>query len=146
MSQTPPDQHTDGLIESCDIEIRVRYAESDQMGVLHHSRYWVYFEMGRTELLRQQGVAYRDCEAAGVYFVVAKCSARFLAPARYDEVLVLTTHLKKMGAARIDHDYQLKRASDGQLLATGETTLACVNRQGQIIPIPDNISEPGHPG
>jgi len=128
-------------VESSDLEIRVRYAESDQMGVLHHSRYWVYFEMGRTELLRQQGVAYRDCEASGVYFVVAKCSARFLHPARYDEVVVLTTRLKKMGAARIDHEYELKRKADGKPLATAETTLACVNRDGQIIPIPDNISK-----
>ena len=129
-------------VESCDIEIRVRYAESDQMGVLHHSRYWVYFEMGRTELLRQQGVAYRDCEAAGVFFVVAKCSARFLAPARYDEVLMLTTRLEKMGVARIDHDYELKQKASGQLLATAKTTLACVNREGQIIPIPGFISKP----
>jgi acyl-CoA thioester hydrolase len=126
-------------IDSCDIEIRVRYAEADAMGVLHHSRYWVYFEMGRTELLRRQGVAYSDCEKAGVFFVVAKCSARFLAPARYDNVLTLTTRIARTGAARIDHAYELKRASDGKLLATAETTLACVNRDGQIIPIPDLV-------
>jgi acyl-CoA thioester hydrolase len=124
-------------IDSCDIEIRVRYAEADAMGVLHHSRYWVYFEMGRTELLRRQGVAYLDCEKAGIFFVVAKCSAKFLAPARYDDVLVLTTRIARTGAARIDHAYELKRASDGRLLATAETTLACVDRDGQIIPIPD---------
>ena len=127
-------------IDSCDIEIRVRYPEADQMGVLHHSRYWVYFEMGRTELLRKQGVSYRDCEAAGVYFVVARCSAKFLAPARYDEVLTLTTRIVRMGAAKIDHAYELKRKSDGQLLATAETTLACVTREGQIIPIPQTVS------
>ena len=124
---------------SCDIEIRVRYAEVDRMGVLHHSRYWVYFEMGRTELLRQAGMSYRDLEEAGVYFVVAKCSAKFQAPARYDEVLTLSTRIVKMGAARIDHAYELKRAGDGALLATAETTIACVDLQGQIIPIPDTV-------
>lgn len=127
-------------IDCCDIEIRARYAEVDQMGTLHHSRYWVYFEMGRTELLRKQGVVYRHCEQAGVFFVVAKCSARFSTPVRYDEQLVLTTRVAKMGVARIDHTYQLKRKSDGLLLATAETTLACVDRGGQIIQIPQFIS------
>ncbi len=125
---------------SVDIEIRVRYPEVDQMGVLHHSRYWVYFEMGRTELLRAAGVTYADCEKAGVFFVVAKCSAKFMAPARYDDLLVLTTRITKMGAARIDHAYELKRKSDGALLATAETTIASVSREGRIIPIPDFIS------
>jgi acyl-CoA thioester hydrolase len=119
------------------VEIRVRYAEVDRMGVLHHSRYWVFFEMGRTELLRQAGMAYRDLEEAGVFFVVAKCSAAFHAPARYDELLVLATRIERMGAARIDHAYELKRKSDGTLLATAQTTIACVDRAGNIIPIPE---------
>ena len=131
---------TDGAkLPSCNLTVRVRYAEVDQMGVLHHSRFWVYFEMGRTELLRQSGVTYADLEKAGVFFVVAKCSARYLAPARYDDELVLTTRITKMGIARIDHAYELKRASDGMLLATAETTIACVDRQGQIAAMPENI-------
>ncbi|MFB3893436.1 MAG: acyl-CoA thioesterase [Phycisphaerae bacterium] len=125
-----------------DIEIRVRYCEVDQMGALHHSRYWVYFEMGRTELLRSQGIAYADLEKAGTFFVVAKCAAKFMAAARYDDVLVLTTRITRMGAARIDHTYELKRKADGQLLATAETTLACVDRQGKIIAIPDFVRGP----
>jgi acyl-CoA thioester hydrolase len=127
---------------SCEIEIRVRYAEVDAMGVLHHSRFWVYFEMGRTELLRQAGVAYRDLEEKGVFFVVAKCSARYLAAARYDDVLTLSTRIPRMGAARIDHAYELKRKADGVLLATAETTIACVDRAGQIIAIPDFLRLP----
>jgi len=125
-----------------DIEVRVRYAEVDAMGVLHHSRYWVFFEMGRTELLRRAGVSYRDLEARGVFFVVAKCAARFLAPARYDDELVLSTRITRMGAARIDHAYELKRKADGVLVATAETTIACVDRTGQIIAIPDFIRLP----
>ena len=124
---------------ACDVEIRVRYAEVDAMGALHHSRYWVYFEMGRTELLRQAGVAYRDLEAEGVFFVVARCSAKFHAPARYDDLLVLTTRVTQMGQVKIDHQYELRRKSDGVLLATAETTLACVDKSGQVIPIPESV-------
>ena len=94
--------------------------------------------MGRTELLRRGGVRYADLEKAGVFFVVAKCSARYLAPARYDDELTLTTRITRTGAARIDHAYELRRA-DGLLLATAETTIACVDRQGQIIAIPEFI-------
>jgi acyl-CoA thioester hydrolase len=127
---------------ACRIEFRVRYAEVDQMGAVHHSRYWVYFEMGRTELLRQQGVAYADLEREGVFFVVAKCSAKFLAPARYDDLLALTTRIVRMGAARIDHEYELHRVANGQLLCTAQTTLACLDRAGRIAAIPDSIRGP----
>lgn len=130
-------------LTACDIDIRVRYPEADQMGVLHHSRYWVYFEMGRVELLRARGISYADLEREGVFFVVAKCSARFQAPARYDEVLQLTTRIVRVGAARIDHVYELKRKSDSALLCTAETTIACVDRDGRISPIPESIAGKG---
>lgn len=123
----------------CDLEIRVRYAEVDRMGYLHHSRYAVYFEMGRTELLRQAGVTYCDLEDVGVLFVVAKLSVRFRRPARYDEVLALTTRISRMTTARIDHVYKLKRKETGELLAEAETTLACVNPAGEVIPIPEFV-------
>jgi len=127
------------MIESCEIDIRVRYPEVDRSGALHHSRYWIYYEMGRTELLRAQGIDYRDIEREGVFFVMAKCSAKFLAPARYDDILKLSTRITRTGRARIDHAYELKRKSDGLLLATAETTLACVDRDGKVIPIPDGV-------
>jgi acyl-CoA thioester hydrolase len=129
-------------IRETDIEFRVRYAEVDRMGAVHHSRYWVYFEMGRTELLRAQGIAYRDLEEAGVLFVVTKCSAKFRRPARYDDTLRLRTRIVKMGAARIDHAYELYRLPEETLLATAETTLACVSPEGEIIPIPDSMQLP----
>ncbi|MBT3201497.1 MAG: acyl-CoA thioesterase [Phycisphaerales bacterium] len=127
------------MIESCQTEIRVRYPEADRSGAVHHSRYWVYFEMGRTELLRAQGVDYRDLEDQGVLFVVAKCSAKYRAPARYDDILTLSTRITRTGRARIDHAYELNRKSDGILIATAETTLACINTSGQIIAIPDCV-------
>jgi len=127
------------MTQSCETEIRVRYPEADRSGAVHHSRYWVYFEIGRTELLRAQGVDYRDLEDQGVLFVMAKCSARYLAAARYDDVLTLSTRITRTGRARIDHAYELKRRSDGLLIATAETTLACVDTAGKIIPIPDIV-------
>jgi len=131
----------DNSRQSCEIEIRVRYAETDAMGALHHSRHWVYFEAGRTELLRAQGIAYRDLESDGVFFVVAKCAAKYIAPARYDDLLKLTTSVAKVGAARIDHTYELCRADNGVLLATAQTTLACVDRDGRVIPMPSYVRQ-----
>jgi acyl-CoA thioester hydrolase len=127
--------------ESGEIEIRVRYPEADQMGVLHHSRYWIYFEMGRTELLRATGLTYRDIEASGVFLVLSKCSCKYIASAFYDDVLTLKTTITKMGAARIDHAYELRRKDDGTLIATAETTLACVDRDGKVQPLPDSIRQ-----
>jgi acyl-CoA thioester hydrolase len=123
---------------SCEIEIRVRYAECDPMGYLHHAKYFEYFEMGRTELLRETGVRYRDLEARGVLFVVAKLECRFRRPARYDDTLKLETRITRQTRARIDHEYKLYR--DGVLLSEATSTLACVDRQGQIIPIPDELA------
>lgn len=131
------------VISSCEVEIRVRYAEVDQMGALHHSRYWVYFEQGRTELFRMQGAPYRQCEERGIFFVVARCSARYRAPSRYDDVLVLKTSVAKMGRSRIDHAYELTRKSDGRLIATAETTLACVDRSNRVVSIPDFVRNAG---
>jgi len=123
----------------CEIEIRVRYAECDPMGYLHHAKYFEYFEMGRTELLRLAGVRYRDLEERGVLFVVAKVECRFRRPARYDDALRLKTQIVRQTRARIDHEYKLFR--DGLLLCEAASTLACVDRQGQIIPIPEELGE-----
>lgn len=122
---------------ACEIEIRVRYAECDPMGYLHHAKYFEYFEMGRTELLRAAGFRYRDLEERGVLFVVAKLGCRFRRPARYDDVLRLETRIARQTRARIDHEYRLFR--DDLLLCEAESTLACVDRKGQIIPIPDEL-------
>ena len=118
-----------------EIEIRVRYAETDQMGFLHHSQFLVYFEMGRTELLRSRGLVYRDLEAQGFLLVIVRAACRYHRPARYDDLLQLRTTVARVTAARIDHRYELFR--DGQLLAEGETTLACVDRAGSLQRIPD---------
>jgi acyl-CoA thioester hydrolase len=128
---------SDARPTSCEIALRVRYAESDPMGYLHHSKYFEYFEMGRTELLRLAGFRYRDLEARGGLFAVAKLECRFKAPAYYDDELVLTTTIERMTRARIDHAYVLRR--DGTALCEARSTLACIDREGKLIPIPDEI-------
>lgn len=121
----------------CEIGLRVRYAEADPMGYLHHSKFFEYFEIGRTELLRLAGFRYRDLEDRGVLFAVAKIECRFKAPARYDDELVLKTRIERMTRARIDHVYTLSR--DGTVLAEANSTLACIGRDGRLQPIPDQI-------
>ncbi len=132
MSTAPP--------TSCRIAIRVRYAECDPMGYLHHSKYFEYFEMARTELLRKAGFRYRDLEERGILFVVAKVECRFRKPARYDDELSLEVSISRQTRARIDHAYRLFR--DDALLCEASTVLACVNRNGEVIPIPDEMAPP----
>ena len=119
------------------LKIRVRYPEVDGMGYLHHSRYLQYFEMGRVELLRSLGHAYADLEKAGVLFVVVKAEVNYKAPARYDDELTLVTRVAKRTHVRIDHTYELRR--DNTLLAEGKTVIACVDRTGQLIQMPDYL-------
>ncbi len=125
---------------SGEIAIRVRYAETDRMGLLHHANYLVYFEQGRTELLRSQGLAYRDLEDQGYLLVLTKAEVRYRRPARYDDLLTVRTTVVKTTAVRIDHRYELLR--DGLLLAEGTTTLACVDREGRPQALPDYLRLP----
>jgi acyl-CoA thioester hydrolase len=120
------------------ITFRVRYAECDPMGVAHHSAYAPWLEMGRTELLRASsaGVDYRRLEEQGVFLAVVRLTIRYKRPARYDDVLELRTTVTSIGHVKIDHAYELVRASDGVLLATGETTLACLDADGRPRELP----------
>lgn len=124
-------------IQSCDVEIRVRYAETDAFGYLHHAQYLVYFELGRTELLRANGVRYRDMEERGLFYVVARIDCRFRSPARYDDLLTLTTRTERLTRVRVDHSYKLKR--DGELLAEANSTLVLVDRNGKPAALPDDL-------
>jgi acyl-CoA thioester hydrolase len=124
---------------SGEITIRVRYAETDRMGLLHHANYLVYFEQGRTELLRSLGLVYKDIEDQGYLLVLTRVEIRYRRPARYDDLLTLRTTVLRTTAVRIDHGYKLFR--DGTLLAEGSTTLACVNREGRVQPLPSVLAE-----
>jgi len=124
-------------IQSHTITIVPRYSETDQGGVVHHSVYPVWFEMGRTELLRVNNVAYKDLEEAGVFFVVAELCIKYRRPAKYDEKLQLETSCSKVSASRVEHIYKLTRSSDGVILAEGSSVLACVNAHGKICRVPN---------
>ena len=103
--------------------IRVRYAETDQMGVVYHSNYFIWFEVGRVDLLRQLGFSYREMEQEdGCYIAVVDARCRFKAPARSDDEIVIRTHLKNVRESLIHFAYEAVRESDGTLLAEGETT------------------------
>jgi acyl-CoA thioester hydrolase len=119
------------MIRELDVEIRVRYQETDAMGFLHHANYFTYFEIGRTELLRANG---RD-EEDGLFMVVVKIGSTYKLPARYDDVLTLRTSLARITAAKIEHTYQVFRGED--LLTEGFSTLACVDRQGRVQRVPE---------
>ncbi len=124
-------------LHTISVPVRVRYPECDPMNVAHHSVYPVWLEIARTELLRAQGDAYRDLEAEGVFFVVAKLSLRYRRPAIYDdELTIIATALPTVGV-KLEHHYEVRRG--GELLATAETTLACVDRAGKLRPVPESL-------
>ncbi len=124
-------------ISSHTIQIRVRYAEVDAMGYLHHAHYFPYFELGRTELLRANGVRYKDFEARGLFYVVARLECRYRAPAHYDDLLTLTTTTERLTPVRVDHSYRLM--CDARLLAEAHSTLVLVGRDGRPTMLPDDL-------
>jgi acyl-CoA thioester hydrolase len=117
-----------------EIQLRVRYAETDRMGLLHHANYLIYFEQSRTELLRAGGRTYKDLEDQGFFLVVAKLEVKYKLPAHYDDVLTIRTTVTRTTPIRIEHKYEVLRA--GTLLAEGFTTLACVGRDGKLREMP----------
>src|SRR5690349_15784041 len=118
-----------------EIELRVRYSECDPMNVAHHAAYPVWMEIARTELLRLRGIAYRELETRGVFFVVARLSIRYRKPARYDDVLQVVVRGLPSAGVKVDHEYEIRRGKE--LIATAETTLVCVDREGKLRPIPE---------
>ena len=125
------------MLKQHEIEIRVRYQETDPMGFLHHANYFTYFEIGRTELFRAGGGDYRRMEEEGLLVVVVKAECRYRRPARYDDLLKLRTTVTRITAAKIEHEYQLFRGAE--LLAVGHVTLAVVDRGGVVQPIPESM-------
>src|SRR4051794_38034094 len=119
--------------------IRVRYAETDRMGLLHHANYLVYFEQARTELLRAVGATYKDMEDQGFFLVLTRVEVRYKAPAHYDDVLTIRTTVERITYVRIDHRYEVMRGEE--LIAEGSSTLACVGRDGRPQALPDFLQK-----
>lgn len=119
--------------------VRVRYAETDQMGIAWHGEYLAWFEVGRTDLLRGCGCTYRELEAQGLRLPVIEVEARFLRPALYDDVLEIRTRLTDLGGARVSFAYEVRREGTDGPLATGSTSHAAIDLDGRPRRIPDDL-------
>ena len=120
--------------------IRVRYAETDQMGIVYHSNHFIWFEVGRVELLRQLGFTYKEMEKEDdCHIAVVDARCRYKAPARYDDEIIVRTHLRNVRESMIHFGYQLVRASDGQVLAEGETMHMILDAKMKASSLPPNI-------
>lgn len=118
--------------------LRVRYAETDQMGVVYHSNHFVWFEVGRVELLRQLGFSYRDMENKdGRFIAVAEAKCRYRAPVRYDEEVVVRTEMLNVRDSVVHFGYELRRIEDDTLLAEGETTHIVTDVDMKIAALPE---------
>jgi acyl-CoA thioester hydrolase len=111
---------------------RVIYGDTDQMGVAYYANYLRWFEMARTEFLRQIGIPYSSVEAAGLFFPVTEVSCRYHKPARFDDEIIVETALTALGRATLDFSYKITRKNDSQLLAEGWTRHACVDGRGKV--------------
>ncbi|HKW17218.1 MAG TPA: thioesterase family protein [Terriglobales bacterium] len=122
---------------TCEVRLRVRYAETDQMGVVYHANHFIWFEVGRVEFLRQLGVSYREMEASEKCFIaVVDARCRYKAPARYDDEVIVCTHLKNVRESLVHFGYELLRAKDRALLAEGETTHVVTDAEMKRTAIP----------
>jgi acyl-CoA thioester hydrolase len=138
MSQSPSADQSVVPVDSIEIQVRVRYAECDPMGVAHHSVYPIWMEIARTDMLRRGGLTYREMEARGIGFVVARMSLRYRKPARYDDELRIRCASLPCAGVKIDHEYEIFRGSE--LLTSAQTTLVCVDlKTGRPQPIPAGI-------
>lgn len=121
-------------------EIRVRYAESDQMGVAYHANYLVWCEVGRTDLIRQLGMTYAEMERRGVMLAVADAQLRYHASARYDDLVRIVTRLIGVRSRMVTFAYDLRRVTpdgrDGDRLARASTTLVSIDREGKPTALP----------
>jgi len=119
--------------------VRVRYAETDRMGVVYHANYLVWFEIGRTEFCRARGFAYRDMEENDhAYLVVAESYCRYKAPAYYDDDLLVRTHVTELRRRSVRFGYEIVRLSDAQVIAEGETGHVVTDPNGRVISLPES--------
>jgi acyl-CoA thioester hydrolase len=127
--------------DAVETSLRVRYAETDAMGIVYHTNYIVWFEVGRGEFLRQTGGDYREFEKQGIYLPVTELDARFIAPARYDDVVVVRTSVAQIRSRSVTMYYEVLMQDTGQLLVTGHTKHLCVDREGRMRRFPPELVE-----
>jgi acyl-CoA thioester hydrolase len=120
-------------------QVRVRYAETDQMGIAHHAEYFAWFEVGRTDLLRGRGLTYRELEQDGVRLPVIETHAQFRRPAYYDDLLEIRTRLVAISGARVSFEYEVLRSGSPDVLAVGSTSHAAVGQDGRPRRLPPEL-------
>lgn len=127
---------------AAETRLRVRYAETDQMGVVYHSNFVIWMEVGRVELLRSLGFTYREMEQDGYHLPVAEVKCRYKAPAKYDDVIRIRTKIVNLRGYLIHFFYEILRDEDGTLLAEGESVHIVVGPDMQKSPLPEKYMEP----
>jgi acyl-CoA thioester hydrolase len=137
MSETPPANARRSVCPT----VRVRYAETDQMGVVYYSNYLVWFEIGRTEWLRVTGWTYREMEAQGLALPVVEAHCEYRQGARYDDDLEIRTTGRLVSGVRMAFDYEIVRRFDGAVLAVGHTIHATIDRAGRPVRLPGRVKE-----
>lgn len=122
-------------------EVRVRYAETDQMGVVYHAEYLVWCEVGRTDFIRALGLPYAELERRGTALAVAEATIRYHSPARYDDRVHVETRLVDVRSRAITFDYLIRNADSGERLATARTVLVSLDPSGKLTPMPTEIRD-----
>ncbi len=128
-----------GPLTQATLQFRVTYRDTDQMGVVYYANYLVYFEMARTNLLRELGRSYRVCEEAGIFLPVLEVQCKYHSPAHYDDLLGMTARVTRWTRAALDFEYECRRIEDGVLIVTGTSRHAFTNREGRVIRAGDRI-------
>lgn len=124
-----------------EIKTRVYYQQTDKMGVVYYANFLVYFEMGRTEFLRNAGLPYSELESELFYFPVAEAFCRYRSPAHYDEILVIQTWISELKHATVEFSHKIMREGDNKLIAEGFTKLACLNAEYKPTSIPEKLKK-----
>lgn len=122
-----------------EVRFRVRYFETDAMGIVHHASYITWFEEGRSAFTRAIGYPYSRMEQEGIALAVAEVSARYHQPARYDGVVIVRAEMIQLGSRGMTFGYEVRRESDGALLVTGSSKHISVDRLGRVTLLPDEI-------
>ena len=122
-------------------ELRVRYAETDQMGIAHHANYLIWYELARTDFMRDLGVGYRELEKGGLLLPVVDVRLRYRAVARYDDLLRVRCWVREVATRRVIFGYAVDRRTDGQLLATAQTSLMALGSKHERTTIPDLVRQ-----
>ncbi len=121
------------------ITLRVNYSETDQMGVVYHANYLIWFDRARTELMRATGLTYKELEQQGVYLAVAEVQVRYRAAARYDDLVRVRCWVRDLASRRVTFGYAVDRAETGELLATGATSLIALTHAHTVTRIPAHV-------